>query len=671
MKVLNICLSLTLNAVALSDVSSSEQQYSSVLKPLISYLYNNPTSFFSFSFSGPQLEWLDKNHPEFLQLLKELVARKQVEILGGGYYNPVFPLLSPVDRTGQIDLLTSDIRRITGKRPRGMSILSSAWDHSLVPCFQNCGMEWVHLDSSIIPPKSRLYLPLILNEQGKTLKVLPSYRNLDSVLQKELSADAYLSLLIKQAEKASRSGSYVGPAQERVVFINAEVSYMEPLVMSGWIEELYKACRQEFSAKARFCLPTEYLHRAEDFVPSYINTGLREDIAKWSSVSYEPVENKSSFSLTVNNFLLTYKRFRSLYNRQVFISMLISACHGDKARKSAARQALWKAQTGEALICSPEGIFANSAMRQTSYKHLTEAEKYIREASVFKESVTSFDYNADGHNEYICAMEKYTACISPHAAEINELNIMHNTGNYADNLSRIEKFDKVSDNYERGLFIDHVFDKAEFADYKKGLPTGCGIFSRVLFKETEFNGQKKEIKLKGEGTYSNLNLPVSLRKRYLMNSNGFSVQYVLKNEGPIAFKGNFVVESNFAQTEFSAAVSSSYKAELISSGSATSFEEITKPVTQKQVSFVQITDKSNDISFVYEPNEEAGFTCRPLYFKRPAAGFSSPQVAGTTFVASLFWDIDLAAGMEMEKTISFSIVVPKKRRKKTESKANN
>lgn len=658
-------MSLTLNALALSTASSLEQQYSGVLKKIISYLYANPASAFTFSFSGPQLEWLDKNHPEFLQLLKELVARKQVEVLGGGYYNPVFPLLSPVDRTGQIDLLTSEIRRITGKRPRGMSILSSAWDHSLIPCFQNCGMEWVKLDSSIIPPSSRLYLPLILSDQGKTLKVLPSYRNLSHAVENGLSADAYLSLLVKQVEKAEKSGSYTGPAQERVIFINAEVSSLESLLMTDWLEKLYAAAGSSaFAGKVRFCLPTEYLHRAEDFVPSYINTGLRDDIAKWSTSAYEAVEDKSGFPPTVNNFLLTYKRFRSLYNRQIFISMLISACHGDKARKTAARQALWKAQAGEALICSPEGIFANSAMRQASYKSLTEAEKYIREASTFKESVTSYDYNADGHNEYICAMEKYTACISPYAAEINELNIMHNTGNYADNLSRMDKFDKVSDNYERGLFIDHVFDKAEFSDYKKGLPTGCGIFSRVLFKETEFNGQKKEIKLKGEGTYSNLDLPVSLRKRYLMNSNGFSVQYVLKNEGPIAFKGNFVVESNFAQTEFSSAVSSSYKAELISAGSSSAFEDITKPVTMKQVSFVQITDKSNDISFVYEPNEEAGFTCRPLYFKRPAQGFSSPQVAGTTLVASLFWDIDLAAGMEMEKTISFSIVVPKKRRAK-------
>ena len=151
MKVLNLCLSLTANSTVLSTSLTFEQQYQKIYKKLIAFLYQNPTAKFSFSFTGLQLEWFEKAHPEFLQILHELVARKQIEILGGGYYNPVFPLLSPVDRAGQIELLTVELRRITGKRPRGISVLSSVWDRSLIPCFQNCGMEWVQLDSSIIP----------------------------------------------------------------------------------------------------------------------------------------------------------------------------------------------------------------------------------------------------------------------------------------------------------------------------------------------------------------------------------------------------------------------------------------------------------------------------------------------------------------------------------------
>ena len=664
MKFLNICLSLTVNSTVLSSSSTLEQQYQSVFKPVISYLYENPSKKISFSFSGPQLDWLEKNHVEFLTLLRELINKKQVELIGGGYYNPIFPLLQPIDRNGQIEMMTQELRRITGKRPRGISVLSSVWDNSLISSFHNSGMEWIQLDSSLIPSQSRHYLPHIINDKGKTIKVFPVYRTLEVAAENNISAENFLSSLLKQIEKATANDAYNFYTDERVISLNVECDTLKKLIENGWLQKFNELIDSKYSEKLKFTLPTQYLSTAAQFIPSFIGPGLRDDIAKWTFVPYEAVEVKNCMAPTINNFLFTYKRGMALYQRMLHVSMLISNCHGDKARKNEARKSLWKAQSGEAFICSPQGIFANNAMRQSAYRSLTEAEKYIREASDFQESISKFDYNFDGHDDYVCSMEKYTALINPKGGQISELNIIHNTGNYADNLNRIEKFDKVNDEYNRGLFIEHVFSKEEFASYKKGLPSGCGIFSKVLFKEQEFNAQRKEIRLRGDGTYSLLNLPVSLRKKYIMNSNGFTVQYILKNEGPIAFKGNFVVESNFAQTDFSEASTNSYKVDLISSGNGITYDQITKPASQKDISFLQITDTSNNISFVYEPNEEAGISCRPLYFKRPVIDSSTPQIAGTTFVSSLFWDVDLPAGRELEKTINFTIITPKKRRTK-------
>ncbi|WP_147614752.1 alpha-amylase/4-alpha-glucanotransferase domain-containing protein [Treponema pectinovorum] len=663
MKTLNICFSLTVNSTVLSEFSAQDKLYEKVLKNIISYLYKNPSSKMSFSFSGLQLEWLENKHPEFLTLLKQLLARKQIELLGGGYYNPVFPLLFPIDRTGQIELLTSELRRLTGKRPRGMSVLSSVWDNCLVPCFQNCGMEWVELDSSLISHQNERYLPIIVSENGKSVKILPSYRNLEQVIEKNISPEAYINSLLKQIEKSTKDDFHCAYTDDRIISVNTEPETMEKLLRSDWIFEFFEAAKGDFPKNVNLCLPAEFIRKSKEFVRSYIPSGVRADIAKWALKPYEP-EEKNNTPLTIHNFLQTYQRCGALYNRILYISMLIGNSHGDKARKNSARASLWKAQEGEALICSPDGIFANNAMRQDAYRNLTEAEKYIREASPFKESVTSYDYNLDGREEYVCSMEKYTACITPRGGEINELDIIHNTGNYADNLSRIEKFDGVTDFYERGLFVEHLFDKDEFAEYKKGLPTGCGIFSRVLFEQTEFSSSRKEIKLKGQGNYSNLDLPVSLRKKYLMNSSGFTVQYILKNEGPIAFKGAFVVESNFAQTDFTTAQTNSYRVDLVSSGESITFDRISNQQSQKAISYMRVTDSSNDISFVYEPNEESGITCGPMYFRRPQVNSYLSQISGTTFVASLFWNVDLAAGMEMEKTINFTIITPKKSRGK-------
>lgn len=658
MKVLNICLSVNIDSTINSSSSDIERIYQNVFKKLISFLYEKPYSKMTFSFTGPQLIWLEKNHPEFLQLTHELIHRKQVELIGGGYYSPVFPLLFPVDRSGQIELLTSEIRRLTGKRPRGMNITSSVWDNSLVPCIKNCGMEYIFLDNSILPPESNFYLPLILNEQGKTVKVIPVLRNLAPSEEKDVSPESYINSLIKQVEKATKNDIYSKKTEERNVFIHLSNSNLKKLLDTNWLDEFFEEAHSNNSIN--LSLPYEYIHREKNFVSTYISPGLRDDIARWSLIPYTPTEIKNRRQITVYNFMQTYHRFRALYNRMLYVSLLINQCHGDKARKNAARGALWKAQSGDAFICSPDGIFANNAIRQSAYRSLTEAEKYVRSADKFRESVTSFDYNSDGHDDYICSMDKYTACITPVAGCINELDVMHNTGNYTDNMMRIEKFDKVSDNYERGLFIDHLFSREEYNDYKKGLPTGSGIFSQVMFDQAEFSGTKKEIKLKANALFSNMNLPVSLRKNYIANSNGFTIQYILKNEGPIALKGVLVVESNFAQTDFTSADTNSYKVDVVSAGDSAELGSKTKPVSSKNVSFMQITDTSNDISFVLVPNEECSVTCMPLYFRRPTANSSAPQVIGTTFVSSLVWDVDLAAGMEMEKTINFSIITPKK-----------
>ena len=661
MKVLNFCLTLTANSTVLSTSSTPEQQYQKIYKKLISFLYQNPSAKIAFSFSGSQLEWFETKHPEFLQILRELLSRKQIEILGGGYYNPVFPLLAPVDRSGQIELFTAELRRLTGKRPRGISILSSVWDNSLIPCFQNCGMEWLELDSSIIPSQNLHYLPQILSEQGKSLKVLPVYRNLTDTKK---SPEEYLASLFEQIDNATKDDDFNYYTSQRVISVNLEIENAESFIADGWIEEFYKTADEHFAEKIKISLPTEYLHRAEEFVPSFVARGIRNDVAKWALKPYEQTVSGSGQPVSINSFLLTYNRCRSLYNRELYISMLVSNCHGDKSRKTSARRALWKAQAGETLLCSPQGIFADNRLRQNAYKNLTETEKFIREAADFKESVTSFDYNADGHNEYICAMEKYTACISKRAGELTELNIIHNSGNYADNLSRIKKFDGVDDGYKRGLFIEHIFTNEEFEEYKTGKPCGNGVFSKTLFKEAEFNGLKREIKLKGEGLFSALKLPVSLKKRYLINSSGFTVQYILKNEGPIPFSGTFAVESNFAQMDFSSAEKNSYKLDLISGGNGLSFENEDAEVSKNGVSFVQITDTSNNVSFVYEPNEEAQITCRSQILKRPAVSSPVPEYSENTFVSSLFWKFDLAGGMEMEKTINFTIIIPKKRRAK-------
>ena len=48
--------------------------------------------------TGPLLQWIAENERAYLERLGVLVARKQVELLGGAFYEPILPIIPEADR---------------------------------------------------------------------------------------------------------------------------------------------------------------------------------------------------------------------------------------------------------------------------------------------------------------------------------------------------------------------------------------------------------------------------------------------------------------------------------------------------------------------------------------------------------------------------------------------
>jgi 4-alpha-glucanotransferase len=656
----SICVCFGLESAPSGMTSpDSEKDYLDVYKPAATFLYSHPDCSMSFSFSGNQLQFLKKNHPEFLEILQQLTSRKQVEVLGGGFYNPVFPLLFPIDRSGQVDMLSAEIRQTIGKRPRGMMLCASSWDTSLVTSLETCGMEYVMLDSSVIAPAKQKYLPIIMSDRGKTVDIIPVYRKLKPT--KEMQAEEYLSTLYSTVKKNVRSDEYDNTVKERFVDIQLTHDEFSELLKSGYISSLYQTAKEKFTGVVRFSYPSSYRKTSQTRVPAFVTAGLSADIAQWAKVPYTSVTKNDGYPVTIYDFLQTYPQSQALCCRMLYVSILINQCHGDKARKKAAREKLWAAQGGEGFVCTAKGALVNSLYRQKAYRCLNEAEIIVRGCGDFDESVTSFDYNCDGINEYICRMLNYTSCINLLGGSICELDVMQSASNYADNPSRIEEFDGCTDNYYRGMFVDHIFTDEDMEKYVRNEPAGNGIFSQTQYSEARFSGQHNEILLQTQAEFGKRRQTVSLRKRYIANSNGFIVQYILKNESGEPLHANFAVESNFAQTNYTADNFAPYKVEIVTSSQKQEIDttqssgELDKSGSLSDVSAVQISDSENDLSFMFEPNENCRFSFFPIMFKRPEYNGTEIVPTAMTFAAAMFWNVELEPGREMEKTVNFSI----------------
>lgn len=665
MSLVHICYSLKSSRLDPNQKEIFEKDYISVYKPAAKFLYSHPDFFMSFAFNGVQLEFLKKKYPEFIELLRDLVQRKQIELLGGGYYDPAFPLLFPMDRTGQIELLTSALRSISGKRPRGINICASIWDYSLVSCFHNCGMEYVLLDDSLISQEKQKYIPLIMSDKGKTLSVLPVSQEFKPNLSD--SPKEYLNEIIKKIRKVSKTSNTLIKDVQKAVNVQFSHEEFSQLLKSGFFEKLSEEAKQT-DGLVDFSTPQTFLKESKIKIPVYIASGMTKEVAQWGIEPYKSVKTDKRYPVTIYDFFQIYPQSRALYDRMLYVSMLVNQSHGDKLRKKSAREKLWEAQNGDGFICTSKGAFVSSTYRQQAYKKLTESEKIIRQCGDFEESVSSFDYTADGFNEYVFRMNNYFAVIGLNGGTIRELDVFQNSGNFADNFTRVKEFEGIEDGYDRGLFIDHIFTEAEFELYLQNRPAGSGIFSKYIYSELGFNAQHKEVQLFADAMFQKRQ-KISLRKKYVCQSSGMMVQYILKNESNEILNAKFAVESSFAQTNFNAKDFNAFSLDIVSSGkkqeidTRTSSYELNDSGKLSDVEGIWVTDTDNNITFVFEPNESCGMSFNPIVFNRPEFITGELVPAGMTFANTMFWDINLAPGMEMEKTINFSIFSHKKAKK--------
>ena len=97
-----------------------EEAYTKAYEPMIALLEKHPGVRLALHYSGPLRDWVKAHQPEFLQRVRTLVGRNQIEILSGGYYEPVLSALPDADKLGQIAKLTDAIQTDFAYKPIGL-----------------------------------------------------------------------------------------------------------------------------------------------------------------------------------------------------------------------------------------------------------------------------------------------------------------------------------------------------------------------------------------------------------------------------------------------------------------------------------------------------------------------------------------------------------------------
>ncbi len=120
--------------------------YERAYRPFLDLALEHPHIRFSLHTSGPLFEWLEKNESGYFDLVGKLLERKQVELLGGGFYEPILPILPRADALEQIARMKSYLQKRFGVTPRGAWLAERVWEPGLADLLAEAGVEYLPLD---------------------------------------------------------------------------------------------------------------------------------------------------------------------------------------------------------------------------------------------------------------------------------------------------------------------------------------------------------------------------------------------------------------------------------------------------------------------------------------------------------------------------------------------
>jgi hypothetical protein len=345
--------------------------------------------------SGGLLAFLRERARETFDLLGALAADGRIELLTGGFYEPILSMLPDEDKVGQIQALSEFLRANFGVRPRGMWLAERVWEPHMPKALRRAGVEFVVLDDAhfalagLEPEALGGYY--LTEEQGASLAVFPISQRLRYLVPFAEPAETIRYLAERRAAGAVTlfdDGEKFGvwPGTHRLAY------------EERWLARFFDAIAgapgitlSTFSAFLDAALPAGRV---------YLPTASYSEMGEWALpvAGGEELEEARRRLLALpdgarlarllrggfwRNFLVKYPETGDAYRRMLRVSARLQdalARFPDDPRLAAAREDLWRGQGNDAYW---HGVFGGCYLphlRRAAGSALLAAERRLDEA---------------------------------------------------------------------------------------------------------------------------------------------------------------------------------------------------------------------------------------------------------------------------------------------------
>ena len=579
-----------------------EDAYQKSYLPFLDLLQQHPAIRIALHTSGSLAEWLEINHPEYFDRLASLTAAGQIEIVGGGFSEPILAMLPSRDRVGQIRQYNHWLEQRLQTKVSGVWVAERVWDSSMTADLATAGVEWTILDDFHFKAaglgEEELDRYWITESDGRTIRVLPGSEHLRYTIPFASPDDTIEHLRTLALRRQDALAVFSDDGEKFGVWPDTHKTCFQ----DGWLQKFFNLleANQEWITMS---LPSDVIRNDPPGGTIWLPECSYREMTEWALQPEQQVAcikarqkaqrdpNQAGILPFIRggswkNFRYRYPEANEMYARMMVVSNRL-ARHSAKSMtdKTAYQEAVASLYRGQCNCAYWHGAFGGiylPHLRNAIYKELITAENALDHAegrpATWVDAASS-DYNFDSKTEVRLSNEHVDLWLAPSVGGmLYEFDLRKQRHNLLATLDRRpeayhdevlvgpgnarsiidpsqlatfkqEGLDKKIqyDTNRRKSCIDHFFDvDASVADIISGTAMERGDFATGSYEASiRRNPDRMQVLLSRKGNV--WGIPLTLSKAITLSAGSDTVEIGYRLEDlPENFCQHLAIEFNFA-----------------------------------------------------------------------------------------------------------------------------
>jgi len=443
-----------------SSAEVLDAAFSDIYEPLLELVRSSSRLRVNLYFSGVILQHAKAHRSDFLTSLRSLVGDGRIELLGGGFHDPLLASIPERDALAQLQASRQFLKQSVGKAAQGAWLCLRAWDPRLPVVLARAGVRYTLLDDAQFVlaglHPDEIWGHYTTERAGHPISVFPMRSAIAQAVESSAPEELRDLLAGLGRQEAGRRTAEAGRLE---VFAGDGAG----LLASGRLQAFFDLLENDLP-----WVKTQLLSQAWAQSPSrgrlYLSLGARPDLRNWSLPAsavgrrrslIRQMESEGSLEdvqrlvggVLWSNFLVKYPEANRLHKRMLRVSYKVDRLRALAKRKRQAEpgspgagdlvavardacDALFRAQNHDVYWhagSSHLGIY-DPVHRRRAFCDLLEAERLVDEAVNDPANsgwvAGTADNDADGHDEVNVRSPHFQALVHPvEGGTLSELDL--------------------------------------------------------------------------------------------------------------------------------------------------------------------------------------------------------------------------------------------------------